>query len=126
MKLTSIEKLYTLLKSFSETPMPIHLAYKITKLLPSVETDYSFYLEKTREIIIKYAKKDDQGNPIPDENGNVSLETENISLAEKELLELSDIEIDLPNITFSLDELESLTMTPSDLQVLLHFIEDQE
>lgn len=124
MTLHQTEQLFTTLSSLAKTSMPIRLAYKITKLLNQIEKDYNFYIEETKKIIIKYAERDEQGQLISTENGSITLQKNLISEAEKELLELSEIEVDLPSISFTLDELETLNITPSDLQSLLPFIEE--
>jgi hypothetical protein len=124
MTLHQTEQLFTTLSSLAKTSMPIRLAYKITKLLNQIEKDYNFYIEETKKIIIKYAERDEQGQLISTENGSITLQKNLISEAEKDLLELSEIEVDLPSISFTLDELETLNITPSDLQSLLPFIEE--
>ena len=124
MTLHQTEQLFTTLSSLAKTSMPIRLAYKITKLLNQIEKDYSFYIEETKKIIVKYAERDEQGQLISTENGSITLQKNLISEAEKDLLELSEIEVDLPSISFTLDELETLNITPSDLQPLLPFIEE--
>jgi hypothetical protein len=124
MTLHQTEQLFTTLSSLAKTSMPIRLAYKITKLLNQIEKDYNFYIEETKKIIIKYAERDEQGQLISTENGSITLQKNLISEAEKDLLDLSEIEVDLPSISFMLDELETLNITPSDLQSLLPFIEE--
>lgn len=123
MKLNNIETLYSSLTQLKSKEMPLRLSYKFTKLLSKIEKDYEFFTSKTREVIIKYAEKDDNGEIIQYES-NIRVAPENIPLAEKELSELNDIEVEDINISFTLDELESLSITPEILQPLLPFIKE--
>lgn len=124
MTLNSVEKLHNVLSSLNQNTMPLRLAYKFTKISSKIEEDYNFYIEKTKEIVIKYAEKDEEGKIIPNEQGNVTIHKNCISQAEKELFELAAIEVDNPEITFTLEELESLEIKPYDLQYLIPFIEE--
>jgi hypothetical protein len=124
MTLNSVEKLYGVLSSLNQNAMPLRLAYKFTKFSSKIEEDYNFYIEKTREIVMKYAEKDEEGKIIPNDQGNVTIKKDHIPQAEKELSELARIEVNNPEITFTLEELESLEIKPYDLQYLIPFIEE--
>ena len=124
MNLNQVENLYKTLSTLTQISMPIRSAYKITKLLNFMEKDYQFYIEETKKIVFKYAEKDEQGQILPSEDGSVKIQKESIPAAEKALLDLSEIEVETPSITFTLDELESLSIAPADLQNLLPFIEE--
>ena len=125
MKLNNIETLYSSLTQLKSKEMPLRLSYKFTKFLSKIEKDYEFFTSKTREVIIKYAEKDENGE-ITQYEGNIRIVPENIPLAEKELSELNDIEVEDINISFTLDELESLSIAPEILQPLLPFIKETD
>lgn len=123
MKLSSIENLYTVLKSFQEKEMPIKLSYKFSKIFDSIESDYKFFFAQLKKILDKYAEKDEEGNFV--QNGDhIPLKKETFDLAEKALNDLYETEITLPKITFTLDELEELNIKPFELKALLPFIEE--
>lgn len=124
MNLSSIEKLYSTLSTLTQNPMPMRLAYKFSKFSSKIEEDYNFFIEKTREIIFKYAQVNENGQIQHNENGNIMIKQDCISQTNQELQELEEIEIETPDIIFTLDELESLNISPADLQCLLPFIEE--
>lgn len=124
MNLLSIEKLYSTLSTLTQNPMPMRLAYKFSKFSSKIEEDYNFFIKKTREIIFKYAQVDENGQIQYNENGNIMIKQDCISQTNQELQELEEIEIETPDIIFTLDELESLSISPADLQCLLPFIEE--
>jgi hypothetical protein len=123
MKLGYIDKLYITLSSFADKEMPIKLAYKITKLFSRIEEDHAFYIEEVRKIALKHAKKNESGEPEI-EGANISIQEGHMDALEKELLELSEVEVSKPDICFTLEELEILQITPTNLQILLPFIEE--
>lgn len=125
MKLGNIETLYNTLSSLKEKEMPIRLSYKFTLLLDKIDCDYNFFISEMRKIINKYGLKDDQGELVQ-ENGNIKINPDSLSLAEKALQELHETEITLPEVTFTLDELESLNIKPADLRALLPFIKETD
>lgn len=123
MKLRNIETLYNTLSSLKEKEMPIRLSYKFTLLLDKIDCDYNFFISEMRKIINKYGLKDDQGELVQ-ENGNIKINPDSLSLAEKALQDLHETEIKLPDVTLTLDELESLNIKPADLRALLPFIKE--
>ena len=123
MNLLQIEKLYPVLKQFQEIEMPIKITYKFSKLLNFIEKDYHFFLKKMRGILDKYAEKDENGQIIVN-NGTIPLLKDFQSEAEKEIQLLYEIEVEKPDIYFTLTELENINMTPNDLRVMIDFIEE--
>lgn len=126
MKLQTIETLQSSLTQLKSQEMPLRLSYKFSKLLSKIEKDSEFFTEKTREVILKYAEKDENGDLVQTEDGNVRIQTGKIEEANKAMMELNDIEVEDINITFTLDELESLSIAPEVLQPLLPLIVESE
>lgn len=124
MKISSIETLKPTLLILSQKDLPFRLSYKVSKLLDKVEKDSQFYTEKLRNIIQKYAMRDENGEIIL-EGENVKIEFTSVAAAEKELADLNDIDIEDPNIFFTIDEFEGLEIKPSELQGLLPFIKEE-
>lgn len=125
MKLGNIETLYNTLSSLKEKEMPIRLSYKFTLLLDKIDCDYNFFISEMRKIINKYGLKDEHGELVQ-ENGNIKINPDSLSLAEKALEDLHETEIKLPDVTLTLDELESLNIKPADLRALLPFIKETD
>jgi hypothetical protein len=123
MKLGNIETLYNTLSSLKEKEMPIRLSYKFTLLLDKIDCDYNFFISEMRKIVNKYGLKDDQGKLVQ-ENGSIKINPDSLSLAEKALQDLHETEVKLPDVTLTLDELETLNIKPADLRALLPFIKE--
>ena len=121
MKILEIETLKPTLLILSQKDLPFRLSYKVSKLLDKVEKDSQFYTEKLRNIIQKYALRDENGE-IVFEGDSVKIAPSSLTAAEKELADLNDIDIEDINIFFTLDEFEGLEIKPSELTGLLNFI----
>lgn len=100
--------------------MPVPLAYKIQKWCRSVEGDVAFYTDKLSEIVKKYA--DDK----KDASGGIRIKSDQVERCNAELKELREMEIDVPRISFTIDELSCLSMSPSDMAALDPFVEVEE
>ena len=108
---------------YKQVQISPHLAYKIMKFCKSVSTEEEFYNQKRHEIIDKYAVKDENGRTIVSEEGRVSFAEDKIDIANKELKELNEVEVEAPDIKFSLSELEELKLSISDMFALDAFVE---
>lgn len=124
MKISNIETLKPTLLILSQKELSFRLSYKVSKFLDKVEKDSQFYAEKLRNIVQKYALRDENGE-IVFEGDNVKIAPSSLAAAEKELADLNDIDIEDPNIFFTLDEFEGLEIKPSELTGLLPFIKEE-
>lgn len=109
---------------FAQTKLPPKLAYKIMKFCKSVSVEEEFYNTRRNEIISEYAIKDENGQIIIGDDGNISIIPERINDANAALMELNNTDVDVPNIKFTLDELEHLELSVSDMFALDAFIEE--
>lgn len=104
--------------------MPIKTAYKFNKLLMSMENDFKFFQDKYREIIMKYARKKDDGELYIDENNNFIVDNEFTEAYANEMNELFSTKIDVPDLTFTLDELENIEITIQEVGALDSIIKE--
>jgi len=124
-KITKTLELRNIQNKIKSQNLPIKTAYKFSKLFASVDTEADFYGQKLQEIINTYAEKDEAGNPIPtDNNDGVKIQKELLSECQEKLNELFQLDVELPDIKFTLNELESLEISVDEFSALLPFIEE--
>lgn len=111
-------------EKFAQTKLPSKLAYKIMKFCKGAAVEEEFYNSKRNEIIDMYAVKDENGQVVVSDNGTLSIMPDKINEANDMLRELNSIEVDAPNIKFTLDELDGLELSMADMFVLDAFIEE--
>lgn len=107
---------------FLERDLPFKTAYKFSRLQEKISKDQEFYNRQLQRVIEKYSEKDEKGMPIVVDNDQVKIIPECVKIAEQEVIELRDTEVDDINVFFTLDEFEGLEIKPSELQGLLPFI----
>ena len=98
---------------FSEKPMKVSLAGKFLRLSDDLQKESNYIDKQRREILMKYGEKDENGELIV-ENGNVKLLEGTVDLAQNDLNELSDLEVEIPDRMITEEDLEA-----SDLQLTL-------
>jgi hypothetical protein len=108
----------------AQTKVSSKLAYKIMKLCKAAIAEEEFYNNKRNEIINEYAVRDDDGKISVSDDGMISIIKDKIQEAEMALNELNEIEVEVPNIRFTLDELDELKLSVADMFVLDAFIEE--
>ena len=111
-------------EQFAQTKISSKLAYKIMKFCKGVAAEEEFYNTKRNEIIDTYAVKDENGQVVVSDNGMITIMSDKINEANAALMELNGIEVEAPNIKFTLDELEGLELSVADMFALDAFIEE--
>jgi hypothetical protein len=109
---------------FAQMKISSKLAYKIMKFQKSVEVEEDFYNKRRVEIINTYAEKDDAGNPIVNDDRTVKIIADKTQEAYRVMQELNNTEVDVPNVKFTLAELEGLELSVAEMYVLDAFIEE--
>lgn len=124
MKMFEILELQNLYNSIINIKLPLKTTYKFTRLMRRAEEEISFYQEKFREIVEEYGVK---------ENGEYKLTSNGQSIAivpgkevecNQKLAELRNLDVQIDNIKFSIEELEGIDVSISELSCLMSLIED--
>lgn len=105
--------------------LPIKTAYRLTKLAKAIEEEITFYREKIQSIIKEYGEVDENGQPIPTEDGNgVKLRPGTEMECNSAIQELYTMEITLPDITFDIEEFDNVELTTEEFTAILPFIKE--
>lgn len=122
----TVENVFKAKKAFdniSHSAMPAKTAYKISKLGASIKDDARFYSDKLTEIIDKYCKRDEDGNPIVSGNG-YAIQEDKIDECEAAIKDLREVEASVPDTKIALSELDSVSISPDDIAAIYDFIEE--
>ena len=105
--------------------LPFKTSYRLTLLTQEVEKHINFYQEKFRELILEYSKKDENGNPLPTDDGSgVQLVEETMNEAYTKLAELRGLDVELPDVKFDIDSFGDVELSPEEMVVIMPFIEE--
>ena len=125
LKMSNIIALKGVCENLKSQKTSVKTAYKISKILNALEKEFEFYQTKFAEIINEYAEKDENGQPVLINDGQgVKIQPDKISEAQIKMIELEAIEVDLTTSPLTLDELEGLEISISDMQTLSYIIEE--
>lgn len=123
MKISEILIFHQNYEKLSIEKMPFFVAYKLNKIFNAFAKDKEFYEEQMNKIILEYAQVDENG--LPKQNADKSgilIQEDRIQECHEKINELQNLEIDIPEVTFSPTELNSLRVSPETLQSLMPFI----
>ena len=111
----------------AEKPMKVSLAGKFLRLSDDLQKETNYIDKQRRDIILKYAEKDEDDNPII-ENNNVKIKDNEIEQAQNELNELSELEVEITDRMITEEELEAsdLQLTLSQLGKIREFFHKEE
>ena len=105
--------------------LPFKTSYRLTLLTQEIEKHINFYQEKFRELILEYSKKDENGNPLPTDDGSgVQLVEETMNEAYTKLAELRGLDVELPDVKFGIDDFGEVELSPEEMVVIMPFIEE--
>lgn len=121
-QLTDFPSLFEKMKS---QKLPFKTSYRLTILANEIQKHLDFYQENFRNLLMEYSKKDENGNPVPTNDGQgVLLVEETMNEAYAKLSELRELDVDLPDYKFSPDMFGDIELTPVEMNVILPFIEE--
>lgn len=105
--------------------LPFKTSYKIALLANEIQKHTDFYQENFRNLLMEYSKKDENGNPVPTDDGQgILLKEETTNEAYQKLAELRELDVELPDTKFSPDDFDKLELSPVEMNVIFPFIED--
>lgn len=99
------------------------IAFSILKLLKKLEEEYQLF-EKTREkIVLKYAKKDDAGQPLV-VDGRISILEDSIKTCNKEITDLLQNIVQIDSNKIKAEWLDEVRLSPQSIIEIEPFIEE--
>lgn len=128
MKMFELLELQSLYNSIARVKLPLKTAYKFTRLMKRAESEIEFYQTKFQEIIVEYGDKDENGQYKFTEDGqSIVIIHGKEQECNQKLLELRNLDIDIGDIKFTLEDfekLEELDVSISELACIMSLIED--
>lgn len=121
LKLISAKRALT---NYLDDKMPPALAYKIMKLVRAAESEEAFYKKELQKLIEQYGKRNDDGSFVATDDGNILLSEDTLQECRQKVDELEALDVDAPNISFTLDELSCVSMTVREMDAISAFISD--
>lgn len=126
-KITSFQNFTTFYDFVKDKPIPLKTAYRLAKLAKIAEENISFYREKFQALLNTYGEKDENGNYVyTEDNNGIRLKPETQNEFAEKMNELENLEVEVADIKFNIDEFDGLEIPPATLIPILPFINDAD
>ena len=103
---------------------PIKTQYKLVKLKKIADEEQQIYQDLVDKNCLQFLEKDENGNLIPHPDGGYTVSKDKIEECNNTIAEILDTEIEINDITFTLDELEGLELSIAQIDALMPVIEE--
>lgn len=99
-------------------------AYLLGRIMREVDKEYSNFQNTRNKLIEKYEMKDENGNRIINQEGNVSIALDKIDNFNQELMDILQTKIEICADTINLADIEQFEFTPQQIMILMPFIKE--
>lgn len=117
----SLADLYSLINRKKDIMGDINTQYKLLKIKQYLREELEIYNQQITTLA-NCCEKDENGEIIQNEDGSFQAKPDMIEKCEEIIEALNNFKITLPDIYFSLDELQILNLTLGELELLDPFI----
>lgn len=124
LKLQDIVQNINFYLDFSKQAMSAKTAFKFSKILKQIIEEYNSYNNIRKELIERYAIKDDNGKVIYDDKQNASISNENYQIFSKEIEDLLNTNVQITYTPLLIGEISDMEFTPAQMILLEKFIEE--
>lgn len=118
-----LQPIYQIVKS---KILPMKTSYKLAQLFKVIQEKFDFYQTQINLIITEYGEKDENGEFVQTENDGIKIKSDKIVECQEKVNELSGLKIEVPNITFTFEELEPLELTLEQFMFLIKFCAEEK
>ena len=123
LKMYQITDFPTFFEKVKNQKMSFKTSYRLTLLATEIQKHIDFYQEKLRDLLLEYSKKDENGNPVPTEDGQgVLLKEEAMDEAYAKLGELRELDVELSDAKFSPEDFGDVELSPVEMTIVMPFI----
>ena len=99
------------------------LAFKIARLARELDTEMKTFNEERQKIIQKYGNKDENGELIIDENGNIKFDNADIEEINQDFSSLLETELEINADKLPMDSIDNFEITPQEMLNIEVFFE---
>lgn len=124
MKMFEILEVARLYESIKVIKLPLKTTYKFARLMKRVEEEVNFYQQKFTEIVEEFGVKENGQYQMTEDGNSIKIIPGKEIECSIRVNELQNLEVEIPDIRFSISELESIELNISEMTCLLSLIED--
>lgn len=121
MKLVDLIQVRRVIGTHTKEQLPSGLAYKLMKFMKASENEDVFFTSEMNRIIDTYCERDELGTRKM-EADRVFIQSDYIDECNAKIKNLNETEVDKPAMKFTVNELEPIKFSISEMEVLDEFI----
>ena len=121
-KRSKVKDLNQIIDRLKHKKFDIKLQYKFIKIKKAIEEEEEIYREQIKLNCEQFFEKDSTNTPIVNADGAYKIKADKMNECYLVMQEMNNIDVQIPDIYFSLDELEILDLTLEELSILEVFI----
>ena len=124
MKMYETLALQNFYASVLDKKMPIKTTYKLSRLAKRVEEEVQFYQKEFARIVDEYALKENGELVYSEDMTSIKIIPGKEDECNNKIIELKELEVDLSQFEFTLEEFESLELTLVEMSSILPLIKN--
>lgn len=124
MKIQKLVQVKGVFAPLTRTKLSPKLSYKILKFLKAIEFEEKFFNSKIKELLNEFGQKDEKGKYVA-EKGKIKIISGREEACANAFNELNNLEVSPPDITFTLEELNDITLSVQDMLIIEDFIKEE-
>ena len=121
-KSSTIQELEKIFSEINNKQFNIETHYKFIKIKKKLKEEIEIINNQIQILIDNYGEKDKNNNLVLTENGGIKIKAEALQECENKIKAINELNIQLPDIYFSLEELKPLNLSFYQLEILEPFI----
>lgn len=115
----------SLYESVKSKKMPFKTSYNFRKLAESSDKANEFYNAELTKLIEEYGEKDENGEYVlSDDKTAIQIQPERLQECQVRMNELSITEVDMPDVSFTFEELDGLEFSPDEVGMLIDLVNE--
>ena len=120
-EILAIQGFYNLIK---DAKLPIKTTYKLARLMRRVEEETQFYQTEFAKIVDEYGLKENGQLVYSDDMASIKIIEGKENECNSKIIELKNLEIDMSEFSFSIEEFDKLELSITDMYGILPLIKD--
>lgn len=124
MKMYEVLSLQNFYSSIHDKKLPIKTAYKLSRLAKRAEEENQFYQSQFQKIIDEYALKENGQLVYSEDMTSIKIIPGKEDECAEKLTELRELEVDMKDFEFSIEEFENFELTIAQMSSILPLIKN--
>lgn len=113
---------YQTILNIKNKEMNIQIQYKLIKIKKAIEKEKELYSEQLFSRCENLFEKNEKGEFLTNQEGGYKIKDDKLEECNYIIKELNKLKVQLPDIFFSIEELELLNLNFEELETLIEFI----